>query len=285
MKTNKKQIVLDLLTVFIGGFIWAISVNMFTIPNLIAPGGVTGISVILNHFFNFPLGITIIILNIPLFILSYKFLGLRFVIRTGITTVITSLILDLTVFIPAFTEDKLLAAIFGGITSGIGLGLIYMRGLATGGSDVMARLLEIPFPYISYGKILVIIDGVVITIAAICFRDLALALYSVIMVYISSIIVDKLLTGLNVAKLIYVISEKNMEIAKVIMEKMDRGATLIEARGCYTGLEKNMLMVVVKRYELPRIKGIVRTVDDRAFIIINDVSEVLGEGFKGERNR
>jgi uncharacterized membrane-anchored protein YitT (DUF2179 family) len=104
------------------------------------------------------------------------------------------------------------------------------------------------------------------------------------MVYISSIIVDKLLTGLDVAKLVYVISEKNMEISKVIMEKLDRGATLIDARGCYTGLEKNMLMVAVKRYELPRIKSIVKNVDEKAFIIINDVSEVLGEGFKGEKN-
>ncbi|MDF2686705.1 MAG: hypothetical protein K0S55_1887 [Clostridia bacterium] len=283
MKLNKKQLLLDLLTILIGGFIWAISINMFTTPNLIAPGGVTGISVILNHFFKFPMGLTIIILNIPLLLLSYKFLGLRFVVRTAITTVITSLILDFTGFIPTFTEDRLLAAVFGGITAGLGLGLIYMRGLATGGSDVLARLLEIPFPYISYGKMLIIIDAVVITAAAVFFRDLGLALYAVIMVYISSIIIDKLLTGLDVAKLVYIISEKNMEISKVIMEKLDRGATLIEARGCYTGLEKNMLMVAVKRYELPRIKNIVKCVDERAFIIINDVSEVLGEGFKGEK--
>lgn len=283
MKLDKKQLILDFLTIIIGGFIWAISINMFSTPNLIAPGGVTGISVILNHFFHFPMGITIIVLNIPLFILSYKFLGLRFVVRTAAATVITSIILDCTGFIPPFTEDKLLAAIFGGITSGIGLGLIYTRGLATGGSDVLGRLLEIPFPYISYGKMLVIIDAIVITAAAISFRDLGLALYAVIMVYISSIIVDKLLTGLDVAKLVYVISEKNMEISKVIMEKLDRGATLIDARGCYTGLEKNMLMVAVKRYELPRIKNIVKNVDEKAFIIINDVSEVLGEGFKGEK--
>ena len=281
-KEDVKNLFLDLGVIILGGFIWALSINTFTLPNLIAPGGIAGLATVFNHFFGFPMGLTILIINLPLFFISLRMYGKHFLIRTGAALIITSVILDITTFLPHYTEDKLLAAIFGGITAGVGLGIIYMRGMATGGVDLIARILEKPFPYISYGRMIIIIDAVIIIIAAISFRDLSAVLYASIVVYITGIINDSLLNGLNKAKLVYIISDKYNEISDEIHNIIKRGATFIDAKGSYTGKDKNMLMVVVRPYEFYRLKAMVYKIDNNAFIIVGDVNEVVGKGFKSD---
>lgn len=281
-KKYRHRRMLDVLAVLVGGFIWAVGLNMFVVVNPIAPNGLTGIAAVINHFTGFPVGMTTILLNVPLFFLSWKTLNLRFAVSSAVVMAATSVIIDLSsLFLPAYTEDTLTAAIFGGVLSGIGLGIIYMRGMATGGVDVIARMLEKPFPFISYGTMLIILDCIVILIATVAYGNYTVALYSVIVTYLSGFINDQLLLGGDRGKQVSVITDgKEDELASAIMEKCGRGVTKIVARGAYTNREKGMLMVVCRPYEIPRIKSLVHQIDPRAFVIVSDVTEVLGEGFE-----
>lgn len=281
-KKHRRRRMMDLLSVLVGGFIWAVGLNMFVVANPIAPNGLTGIATVINHFTDFPVGMAIILLNIPLFFLSWKLLELRFAVSFAVVMAITSVIIDVTsLFLPRYTEDTLLAAIFGGVLSGIGLGMIYMRGLATGGVDVIARMLEKPFPFLSYGTILILLDCIVILIATVAYGDYKVALYSVIVTYLSGYLNDQLLLGGNRGKQVSVITDgKEDELASAIMEKCGRGVTKIFARGAYTNREKGMLMVICRPYEIPRIKALVQQIDPQAFFVVSDVSEVQGKGFE-----
>ncbi len=177
----------DLASMVVGGIIWALGINIFTVPNDIAPGGATGIATVINHFTGFPVGVIIIIINIPLFILAFFFVGKRFTLKTAAAIVITSVILDVMgTFLPTFTEDKLLASIFGGVLSGVGLGIIYTRGIATGGSDLLARLIDERVSAISYAQTILLIDFIVVAAAAIAFADWRSALYAVITIALNS---------------------------------------------------------------------------------------------------
>lgn len=275
-----KKTLLDFLFLLIGGFIWACSLRMFTVPNLIVPGGFSGLATILHHFFAFPVGITTLILNLPLFVLSFHFRGIRFTVKTFLATTVTSLLVDFCTFLPEFTEDKLLAAVFGGILTGFGFGLIYMRDMATGGTDLLAAILKKWIHVIPYGNLVFLIDAVIVAISVVAFRDLAAALYAVITIYITSVIVDHLLGGLDKGKAVYIISSEREKISDIILADMDRGVTRIRAVGEYTEKEQDMLMVIIRRNELHHLKTIVAEIDPRAFVVVSDVTEILGSGFK-----
>ena len=271
----------DAVSILIGSIIFAISVNTFTVPNLIAPGGASGVATVINHLTNIPVGTLMILINLPLFAVAIWKFGFKEMLKTLIAALSTSIVTDITApFLPKYTGDVLLAAIFGGVAMGVGLGLIYMRGMTTGGSDILARLFELKFPHISYGKMITCIDGIITVAAAVVFRDGWTMLYAWITIYIFGMIADKMMAGPDTAKLVHVISSKKDQIAKEIFEKMDRGATFINASGAYTGENRDILFIVVRRYELPRLKLLIKEIDSSAFIIIGDVSEVLGEGFK-----
>lgn len=276
----KKKAVNDFLHLLTGGLIWAVSIDTFTVPNLIAPGGVSGLATVLNYFFRLPVGFTILLFNLPLFLLAFRKLGKSYILRTGLCVVLTSALIDgAALFLPTFTDDKLLAAILGGVLGGIGLGLIYSRDMATGGTDLLARLLQEKFPNISYGKLVLFFDGIVVLIAAVAFQDWISAIYAFITIYLNEIFVDRILDGMSKAKVLYIISEKNPEISDKVLTRLERGATALHAKGCYTKTEKDILMVVIRRYELPGIKNLIRDIDPNAFIIVGEVTEVLGEGF------
>ena len=282
MNKRLKNWLIDLAVITVGGTLWAIAINVFTLPNLFAAGGFSGLGTVLYYLTNIPVGVTIIVLNIPVFICAWKILGRDWFYKSLAAMLVTSIIIDLLAFLPHYTEDKLLAAIFGGVLSGVGLGVIYMRGIATGGVDLVARMIKKYAAIPSYGMIIVLLDVVVIVLSGIAFRDFSVMLYAAIVVYITGIINDKLLSGADRAKLVYVISKQYEQIEYAVAKKLLRGATRLEGFGGYTGEPKNVLMIVVRPYEFFRLKAIIRAADKTAFVIVSDVGEVLGMGFRTE---
>ncbi len=276
LRTNLTNVLLLIL----GSCINSVAVNMFLVPNLIISGGATGLSVIINHFMPIPVGILIILVNIPIFIAMWIRYGVKSFIRTAIATVVTSVFVDIgALIVPAYTDDVIVAALFGGIVSGLGLGLLYMRGMTTGGSDSLAKLLCDRVRWISYGTMIFVIDIVVVVGAVIAFKNLSTAFYAAIEIFTFGVIVDILLQGPDKGKLIYIISDKYKEIADEIMQKMGRGVTYINSVGAYTGKDKKMILIVVRKYELFRVKQIAKSIDGNVFMIVGDVAEVHGEGF------
>ena len=276
-----KRWVYDILVVLVGGIIYGLSVNIFTAPNNIAPGGFTGIATVVNHLIGFPIGIGILLLNLPLFILSSVLYGKEFVFRNLIGTVISSLVIDVLAFVPTFTSDKLLCAIFGGGLAGISLGLMMGRGITTGGTSLLGKLLRRLFPFIGVGWLVMICDGLVILFASFVYKDFLSTLLAVLTAFITSYIMDNMVLGMDVARVAYVISDHADEIADLATEQLGRGITALSGVGWYTGSKKFILMCALRRYEVYRLKAIIRSIDPDAFIIISHASEVLGYGFKG----
>ncbi|MBO5037193.1 MAG: YitT family protein [Clostridia bacterium] len=284
MSTKTKEFLKDIASFIIGSFIYSIAVNTFTLPNRIAPGGMVGISTIINYFTHLPVGTMSLVLNIPLFLLSFKMVGKKTTLRILLSSFIFYIMTDVTsVFLPQYTENILVAAIFGGVLAGAGVGVINMRGVSTGGTDLMCQLVTSRFHGASYGTMLTIIDAIVVIIAAIAFKDLNAMLYAAVTIYITGIVLDKVSNGLDKAKLVQVFTEDPTFLSSQIMEKMDRGVTLVKAKGAYTGMDKEMVMIVVKRFEMQKLKTLIKSTDPKAFIIIGDVAEVLGEGFKDDK--
>lgn len=270
----------DLTAVILGCFVYAASVHMFTNPNKIAIGGLTGVGSILNYLWGFPIGLTVFVLNIPLFLLSWKKLGKEFFIKTALATAAMSLLLDLTAFLPVFTEDKLLASIAGGVGTGAGLGLIFSRGIATGGTDLLAKLIKGWFRGISYGKVILFADIAILIFAGIVYADLWSVLYSAMTVWLSTTVIDTILNGIDRAKSVSIITDRKQQMLDRILKEINRGATVWNAEGAYTKEGRNVILVVVRKYELFHLKRTVKTVDPDAFMIISDASEVMGRGFR-----
>lgn len=280
-----RELIIDAIAVIIGSFIYSIAINTFTLPNLIVPGGIIGISTVIHYYTEFPVGTMSLILDIPLFIAAFRFIGTKSTLKILITSVIFFLMPDITaLFLPQYTEDILVAAIFGGVLGGLGLGIMILRGISTGGTDLLAQIINTRVKSISYGMLLTLIDAVVVIIAAIAFKDINSMLYAAITIYITGIVLDRIANGFDSAKLVQVITEDPTELSQQIMTQMDRGVTLLKSKGAYTGTDREMVFIVVKRYELQRLKTLIRRTDPKAFIIIGEVSEVLGEGFKTEEN-
>ena len=262
---------------FIGCVIGAMAYPLFLIPNNIAPGGLTGLATILNYFFSLPVGTISLMLNIPLFILGFKSVGKSFAFRSLIATVLFSLFIDILPF-KAVTNNPLLASLYGGIFLGFGLGLILRGGGTTGGTDMVARLIHKRMPFISIGLILFVADLIVV-IAAGLGMGAELAMYSIISIIVTSGILDLTVQGLNRSKACYIISDKSEQIRLKLMDEMERGMTIIHAKGGYTMEEKPVLLCIVNPRETVDIKRIVKEVDMRAFMFITEAHEVLGEGF------
>lgn len=284
----------DYILIFIGSAITAAAINVFLVPYKLAPGGMAGVATVVYYLIgkSLPVGAIMLILNVPLFIFGFKFIGRKFIARTIFSTIFLSIIIDFLkpytgMFIrqlefenPANRPDYLLYAIFGGFFMGIGLGFVFKSGATTGGSDLAARIVHHFNPVYSIGKTLLIIDTAVILLAAIVFKSFLLALYSVLSLYISSKIIDIMLEGVNFAKAVYIISDFADDIAKDIIKELDRGVTALNGTGMYTGNDKKVLFCVLHRGQLAYLKLIVKKYDPSAFIILSDVTEVLGEGFK-----
>ena len=279
--TGKKQTVLAYIYIVVGSLVASLAYPIFLLPNSIPPGGVTGVATILNALFpHLPVGLTSLVLNVPLFIIGYKSMGRVFAFRSLIATIIFSLLIDfLTPFFPPLIEDMLMASIFGGILLGAGIGLILKGGATTGGTDMLARMIHSRFPFISVGTFLILVDFVVVVAAGV-FVDGKLALYALICIYVTAKAIDMILEGLNASKSCYIITDKHEEVSTRILNELERGVTHITATGAYTGEPRPIILCVVSIEEVPRIKAIVSQEDENAFMFINDTKEALGEGFK-----
>ncbi len=271
------QRVKDYIWITVGVVIAVSGLNLFLVPNRIAAGGISGIATILYHVFRFPLGISIGVLNIPLFIFGYKFVGKSFALRTLYALILYSVLAEL-IPVPN-TQDMFLGCVYGGVLVGAGVGLVVRAGGSTGGTDMAAKMLSARFKHIGIGTFVFGIDFFVIAAAGFIFEPQA-ALYAIASLYITTKLIDMMTVGLAVSKAFYIISDKNEEIAKVIMEKLSRGVTALTAKGVYSGRQKEVLLCVLRWHtEGTKLKRIVKSIDENAFVIVADVKEVLGEGF------
>ncbi len=263
-----------------GCILYSIGVNCFSVPNDIAQSGVTGVAVILNHLFDFPVGTANLILNIPLLILMWIFLGKQLVARTLWVTVILSTALDvLAIFMPAYTGDKLLAAIFCGLFQGAGLGLIMITGATSGGTDIVARLVHKRFPHITVGNVVLAADAVVVTAGMLVFGSIESGLYAIVIIYVSTKVIDSLIYGTGNGKMLMIVTEKADEVSKAIVSSSPRGVSILPAIGAYTGGSKNILLCVARKHEISGILKTVKAIDDKTFIIVSEANEILGKGF------
>ena len=274
-----KSKIRDYALMTLGVAVSVCGLNLFLVPNKIAAGGISGIATIFYHLFNFNLGLTIAVLNIPLFIFGYARMGKTFAIRTGYSLALFSA-LAAVIPVQSPTNDIILSCLYGGVLMGIGLGIVIRSGGSTGGSDMAAVILNAHFKSLSISTFVFIIDCLVIGSAGLVFKDAEYVLYAIASLYIATKLMDFIAVGLNAAKAFYIISDKNDEIARLILEKMERGVTALSAKGVYTGREKTVLMCVIQwRTEGARLKSLVKSVDPTAFVIVGDIKEVMGEGF------
>ena len=281
MATVKKTLI-PFLVITLGAAAYALGFVWCYAPNGIAFGGVTGAAQIINYLIPaLPIGVTVIGLNIPLFLLGWKLIGGRLLVSSLYAMFISSVFIDLLTPLRVWEPmEPLLACIFGGLLMGLSLGLIIQQGATTGGTDLLARLMKLKLAWLPMGKLLMGIDLAVIVLVALAFRTLYAALYGLVALYISTIVMDGVLYGLDNAKVAYIISDKSQEISDAIVKDMDRGVTILHGQGAYTRRERDVLMCAFKQREIAAIKAAVKDIDPAAFVIVCDAHEVLGEGFR-----
>ena len=283
------------LVIALGCLVMTIAMNLFLIPYKLAPGGVSGLSTVIYYVINgtIPVGMLMLIFNIPLFLTGYKSRGHQFLIRSLFGAVLLSLMIDGTSsffnllvneYFIKFDQtmavpDLLLNALVGGLIMGFGLGIILKEEATTGGTDLAAAILKKHFPKFSMGQYLLFLDGCVILFATLAFRSVKLGLYAALSLYIASKTIDAYLEGMNFSKALLIISEHSEIIAQRLLHDVDRGVTGLKGLGMYSKQEKTVLLRVVKREEIFKVKEIVKECDPRAFVLLIDVREVLGEGF------
>ena len=274
----KNEQLASAVQIALGCALGALAYPLFLVPNHIAPGGLTGLATVLNYLFRWPVGTTSLVMNVPLFIIGYRAMGRVFVIRSLVATVLFSVLIDL-IPLPPMTEQPLLGAVFGGVLLGAGLGLILRGGATTGGTDMVARMIHNRFQHISVGAFLFLIDCCVVLMAGF-FIEAEYALYAFVALYAASKLIDVVMVGLTREKACYIISTQHEQVKREILEKLDRGVTVLHAEGGYSGQERPVLLCVLSAQELGRLKAIVREADEDAFLFISDAHEVLGEGFR-----
>lgn len=282
-KKKIKNLLLDALFFTLGSFLHAVSVNVFTAPNQIAAGGLTGISTLLNYLFDLPIGTMSLLLNVPLFIWGFYEMGFAFLAKTGVAMLMSSIMIDLTVgLLPAYTGNILLTTMVGGVFAGVGLGLIFIRGTTTGGTDLAANLIQRRISHFSLGKILLVIDFLVVLASAFVYGNIESPFYAVIVIFVSTKVIDAVLYGTDVGngKMLFIMSPMAREISQKIIIELDRGVTALKSRGCYSDTEGETLLCAVRRQEVHHIYDIVHSIDPDAFIMVGEAGEIRGEGFK-----
>lgn len=268
----------EYLSIIVGSAIVAISFNVFLLPNEVASGGVSGISTILKGLFDWKPAFVQWAFNIPLFVTGVILLGRNFGAKTAVGTVFLPLVVFLTEAWEPWTLNPLLGALFGGILVGLGLGIVFRGNASTGGTDLAAQIIT-KYTGFTLGTSVALIDGLIVLAAAIVF-DIEKGLYALVGLYVTTKTIDLVQVGFGRSKLVYIITNKQVEMRDAIYEEIDRGVTKLTATGGYTEVEKPILLVVVHQTEFTRLKKLVKDVDPGAFVIVSDAAEVLGEGFK-----
>ncbi len=276
-KQTKNEQLKSYVLIALGCVLGGAAYPLFLVPNNIAPGGITGVATIFNYLWNWPVGLTSMLLNLPLFLIGFRSMGGIFVFRSFVATVFFSVCIDL-IQLPPLIDDMLLASVYGAILLGLGLGLIMRGGATTGGSDMIARMVNKRFPLLTVGTFLFIVDCCVILAAGFT-MSAEKALYALINIFVSAKVVDLVLAGFGSAKACFIITGRAERIADRILHELDRGATLVPAKGAYSKEDRTMLISVVSNAEVIPLKRIVRSEDEKAFVFISDTHETLGEGF------
>lgn len=274
-----KSLLIDFFGILVGAIILAAGMNMFMVPNMLAPGGVSGLAVVAYHLFKIPVGLTIILLNIPLFIIGYRVLGSRVVLQSLLGTFLFSLAVEITVpLLPSATDDLLLASVYGGLVMGVGVGLVFRYRGSTGGTGLLALILARVWG-ISPGQAMLWGDLAVLATAVFVFGSEA-AMYAALALFISVKVIDAILEGPGLAKSAIIITSEGEKINERLLFELGRGVTWLEGSGGYTRQTREVLLCVVNRQQIARLKDIIHDVDPEAFVIIGNATEVHGEGFK-----
>jgi uncharacterized membrane-anchored protein YitT (DUF2179 family) len=282
-KITKKEAALDVLFYIIGCLLYSVAVTALITPNEISPGGFTGLAAAFNYLTSFPVGVAVLIINVPVIILGVVKLGGVFTVKTAVATGTLSLCLSVSeLFVPAFRVNKILACVFGGILMGAGLSLCFRRGATTGGVDIIATLINRRFRYLTVGRIILLSDIIVITVASLVYKNIESGLYSVVAIYASSRVTDAVLYGADKGKTVCAVTDRPGDICKKIAVKLRRGVTKISVVGGYTGEPHSMLICTVRINEVAAVCGIIKETDPGAFTVITDAGEIIGEGFKAE---
>ncbi len=281
MKNNLKKTILDYIIIFIGASLFSVSFNLFIKEAQIAMGGITGISMIFNYIFpNLSMGLLTLLVNIPFLVLGVVKVGGQFMTKTIFASVTLSIVMGLTEWLPPLTTDPLLCSIYGGIGTGAGIGLVFLRNGSTAGSDIVGIVAKQKFTGMSIGKLVLITDTIIVLLAAFTFQSVNSVLYAIIKMYAASIATDGILYGFTTDKLAYIISEKAEELGRLVISKVGHGATILTGEGAYTNQPRKMLMCAINPNQIGLLKEIVRETDEGAFMIVTSTHEVLGFGFK-----
>lgn len=270
------------IQILVGSLFFAAGVSLFLSPNALAPGGISGVGIILSKYITaIPVGTWVIIFNVPIMIVGVWKLGFKILLPTIVAVAISTTAMNLLEgYFPAITDDLLLASVMGGIFVAVGIGLVFRGGATTGGTDIIVKLLRLKFPHISTGVTFLIADGTICAIAGIVFNDFEKALYAGISLFIQMYVLNMVLYGSDEARIVYIISQKDSVIAKRLLEEIDAGATYLYGCGAYTNQDKKVLMCTLKMRALPQARDIVREEDTDAFMIVTKATGVFGEGFK-----
>lgn len=276
-----KQWISDIFFWCVGGLLYAAAINIFTAPNNILLGGFSGIATVLNYLFGLPIGTVIFVLNVPFFIIAFYKFGRGFIVKTAVATFISSLFIDLSAqLFPVYSGDRLLSSIYGGVLAGAGLGIIFLRGATTGGTDIIAKLLRLKFPHLSMGRVILYLDIVVIALSFFVYRSVENMLLALIVIFVSSQAIDYTVTGNSHSKMIFIVTQRGGEVKSKITSELNRGVTVINAEGGYTGEQKTMLFCAVRANDVARVSRAIKAADEGSFIVVSDADEILGEGFR-----
>lgn len=260
--------------------VYAAGVSLFLDPNNLAPGGVTGISIIVNRLTGVPTGTMIFLINIPLILLGLWKFGWKFILSTGYAVLAVSVATDLMAPIGALTEEPMLACLTGGTLVALALGIIFRQGATTGGTDIIVKVLRLSYPHLRTGALFFLTDVIIVMCSGLIFRNIDVVLYAMIAVIVMSVVMDVVLYGRDEAKLIYIISDSHEEIAGRLLEEIDIGVTYLRGEGGYSSRDKKVIMCVTKKQQAPKIEEVVKEEDPRAFMIVTSATEIFGEGYK-----
>lgn len=267
-----------MITVF--SLTYAVGISLFLDPNNLAPGGVSGISIMLSRITPIPTGTWIMLINVPILALGLWKFGMKFLISTIYCTIVSSAFTNMLSGFAPLTGDKLLAALAGGTVMAVSMGMILKAGATTGGVDIIVKVLRLKYRHLKTGNLYLIMDAVVVTASGIMFRNLETALYAAVAIFVSSVVMDTVLYGKDGAKMIYIISDHPDEITARVLGDLDIGVTTLQGAGAYSGKEKKVLMCVMRKPLAPKAQQIVKEEDPDAFMIVSDATEIFGEGYK-----
>lgn len=275
-----KTITIETIETIVGAFIMAVATSLFLLPNQLSSGGIAGIATILYYFLKIPMGTTILIFNIPLFLFAAYKLGKSFLLKSVVGTISFSIAIDILDKLTPLTQDRFLACIYGGIVIGLGTAIILKANSSTGGSDLVSMIVKEYNANIRTSNVIIIIDTIIVGLNVLFFKEVEIGLYSAIAIYLMGKMIDIVFEGIYFTKLVIIISNKSQEISQEIGEKIRKGTTGLFGKGMYTNEHKIILLCAASRGDVSRVKDVAKKIDPSSFVIIANAREVVGLGFK-----